>query len=454
MNTLSSYSVAHVPITGKRYLQLKIETTATSGPPTGPGNGDTCTELAPTCDSSSNACGFSFTNTNCKGSCSDIGTACDVGVCDSLLKRCLCEPKCKFESEVKCGEPIGLNGCGTECSGLGTKCDVGKCNVLTKECSTCKDTCASLGYSCGVHDVCGISTDCNPCPLGQTCNAAAKCVKDCEDTCSTLGYNCGTHTICGKEVTCGSCSNGKVCSSGICGEGKIIKIEDIPLTVPVIGKIGCTPSPACSDFGECSSNYNVNNLITGDQVSGIKTRECTDKNNCIANFVLKEPCILKQEVYTVNKVWCGKNYTEVRDASGKVLARLRSLADGKAVSVDFNLESEGYCPSCYDGIKNGDEIAVDCGGSCISCDYKKEKLVWYKDPKFLLFASLAFFLIFLISFSEVAMQTYRYYKDRILLHIFMRRYHGWKRKGYDASVLHRDYSAIKRHYDELKRRLN
>jgi hypothetical protein len=67
--------------------------------------------------------------------------------------------------------------------------------------SICTDTCASLGYTSGVHTICGVSVDCGV---------------PCTDTCASLGYNCGTHTICGASTNCGTCQTGYTCSSGTC----------------------------------------------------------------------------------------------------------------------------------------------------------------------------------------------------------------------------------------------
>jgi hypothetical protein len=38
----------------------------------------------------------------------------------------------------------------------------------------------------------------------------------CTDTCASKGYTCGVQSLCGARVSCGTCSSGKICSSGKC----------------------------------------------------------------------------------------------------------------------------------------------------------------------------------------------------------------------------------------------
>ena len=51
----------------------------------------------------------------------------------------------------------------------------------------CEDTCASLGYVCGTHDVCGVSVNCpNTCDGTQFCNDDSQC----EQTCASQSGTC------------------------------------------------------------------------------------------------------------------------------------------------------------------------------------------------------------------------------------------------------------------------
>ena len=42
----------------------------------------------------------------------------------------------------------------------------------------------------------------------------------------------------------------------------------------------CSPDWDCGDWGDCLFDYNLNNLISGEMLSGKKMRICSDKNNC------------------------------------------------------------------------------------------------------------------------------------------------------------------------------
>ena len=68
------------------------------------------------------------------------------------------------------------------------------------------------------------------------------------------------------------------------------------------------------------------------------------------------------------KKWCNKDYIELLDKDGKVVARIEQGKSGLSyVNVFINVNGKGYCYYCHDGVKNYDEEGVDCGGSCDSC---------------------------------------------------------------------------------------
>jgi len=116
------------------------------------------------------------------------------------------------------------------CSGLTTQssCTPSGCtwNPIYGTCTDipCTETCANLGYDCGIRTVCGVDTDCGTCPEGETCSYYywgapyyryfANCV--CTDNCSSLDYQCGDFTFCGVSTNCGTCQTGYTCSSGQC----------------------------------------------------------------------------------------------------------------------------------------------------------------------------------------------------------------------------------------------
>jgi len=102
----------------------------------------------------------------------------------------------------------------TECGkGFFNSCDEQECRALAlqlkKKCAyisgtckedttgtiTCKDTCSSLGYKCGIQTVCEKSQDCGICNVaGQTCNSMGQCVTTGSAICTSGQTKCESTT--------------------------------------------------------------------------------------------------------------------------------------------------------------------------------------------------------------------------------------------------------------------
>jgi hypothetical protein len=108
----------------------------------------------------------------------------------------------------------------------------------TVEAGTCHlQSCASLGYTCGLNaDGCGGTVDCGTCTGLDFCggggyskcghpaaDAAVTCPPGTPTTCQKLGYDCGPAADgCGGLLQCGTCSGGDFCGGGgfnRCGDG-------------------------------------------------------------------------------------------------------------------------------------------------------------------------------------------------------------------------------------------
>jgi hypothetical protein len=122
---------------------------------------------------------------------------------------------------------------------------------------SCKpQTCAGLGYNCGVNgDGCGGTVNCSKCSGADVCGVGgySKCgnptvtaggLPACTPTtCSALGYNCGkAGDGCGNVIDCGPPDCGGV---GICGGGGFDKCGGI--ATPEGGTV-CVPG-TCASFG-------------------------------------------------------------------------------------------------------------------------------------------------------------------------------------------------------------
>jgi cysteine-rich repeat protein len=102
-------------------------------------------------------------------------------------------------------------------------------------------TCAGLGYVCGDwwSDGCpgGETLDCGDCTDPEVCNSSGQCVApgECTDTCLSLGYECGIWDIC-DGLDCGNCTvlygSGYTCNNAtgqcesLCGNSVIDEGEE------------------------------------------------------------------------------------------------------------------------------------------------------------------------------------------------------------------------------------
>ena len=195
-------------------------------------------------------------------------------------------------------------------------------------------------------------------------------------------------------------------------------------------------------------NYDITKIISGISSRGTKSRICKNLNGCSADFMEFRNCDFKVPIIVDTRRWCNNEYSEIRDMEGKVLARLKKNNEtGKQESFDisFNLVSEGYCAYCYDEAKNYDEEEVDCGGSCISCEEKKNGKV-YAILKTSIINSWAVFAVF---FALLATALAYSVKDVTAAYKagqmdeLLRKYQRWKREGFDVSVLEGDIPSDK-----------
>ncbi len=155
-----------------------------------------------------------------------IGCAC-AEVDDS------CQPICNGR---ECG-PDGCGGVCGQCSDFGTQCVNGGCQTIS-----CTPDCE--GKNCG-DDGCGGS--CGTCWNGMICqNSSGICTNECKPNCDEK--QCGDD---GCGGTCGSCSNGYVCRNGVCSNPSEC-IADC--TDKVCGDDGCGSScGTCSNGFLCYS---------------------------------------------------------------------------------------------------------------------------------------------------------------------------------------------------------
>ncbi|MGC9310013.1 MAG: hypothetical protein ACP5D2_04950, partial [Candidatus Nanoarchaeia archaeon] len=316
------------------------------------------------------------------------------------------------DDEIICSHDCESGETETQCSGN---------NVEQRSCTTDSDGCRVWGDW----------------QLMETCSSEEQCVNG---QCQPLPPEC---------VDDSDCPNGYECVNDEC------QLEDIPANetpdeVPddleQVGAVGCSSNFVCEEWSECQGEYSLNDLISNQEMSGTRTRLCTDQNNCLANFIEERSCSLQQEVVIEEKTWCNEEYTEVRDKNtGEILARLKG--EQEVLNVNLNLAGEGYCPYCFDNEQNYDELGVDCGGSCIPCTEVEQPLGISLFDKIKSLSRLFWFwaILFLLSIGAlVKLIGYNIALIKSETSNLLNQYKRWKRKGYDVGVLERDLKGLKK----------
>merc|ERR1719197_2333462 len=202
---------------------------------------------------------------------------------------------------------------------------------------------------CSVGEACGSVGHCssNICTGAGLCASSATCTDSAQNQGETdvdCGGPCGTK--CAISQGCSSdtdCVLGSVCDSNV-----------------------CTPAPTCSDGiknqaetdidcgGPCATKCALTKgcSVNGDCVSGA---ECSDSNVCVPEPTCSDGI---------------KNQAETDIDCGGPCATKCALTKGCERRIDCGDSatcSSGVCVpdnTCSDGVKNGGEADVDCGGSC------------------------------------------------------------------------------------------
>ena len=320
--------------------------------------------------------------------CASLGYTCGAAGdgCGNVLQcgTCTAPQYCGGGGFEKCGGSTGVGSDGgvlctpTTCTALGYTCGIaadGCGNAL--QCGTCTDpqycggggfdvcggnnglapdggvvckpeTCASLGYTCGVSgDGCGGTLNCGTCTSPQYCGGGGfnLCGGDnglgadggvlcTPTTCAKLGYNCGPASDgCGGLLQCGTCTSPQYCGGAgydVCGPTSIatcsgggsttltgyvydpannLPIYNALVYVPVGGVqtpttginttspvCGCSAPPAyASAYTTISGAFTLTNLPSGAAVTvvvqlGKWQRVFTQSvTSCVANTVSNSP---------------------------------------------------------------------------------------------------------------------------------------------------------------------
>ena len=287
--------------------------------------------------------------------CNDAGV-CEASDCDNGIQD-------THETDVDCG--------GADCPDCGPG---GAClqdeDCTSEICDPDAMTCSAAACDDGVQN--GDETDqdcggsCPPCPNGADCMTGSDCASmSCDvDTCVAASCDDGIHngqetdTDCGGPVCdpcddMGECDDGDDCASGVCDTGMCV-------------------APTCDDGVENGDETDVDCGNSCGQTCEVGER-CDDGGDCIEEVCEFTVC---SEPDCFDGVHNGDE-TDI-DCGGPECAPC-DPDQGCAMDSDC---AEGVCdemtgacldPVCDDGVKNGDETDVDCGGpDCGACDVDEE----------------------------------------------------------------------------------
>jgi hypothetical protein len=339
---------------------------------------------------------------NC-GACGNVcapGLHCVGGACSCPFGASLCfspttgAPYCTDLSTdpYNCGQcanvcPQGMTCSGGVCVGAcsapKTLCPKGSCVDLSSDplnCGACGTVCPQ-GYRCS-------GGKCQPvCPPQQT-NCGGACVDLSSDpnNCGACGVVCPTGQMCVAGVCQPSCPTGYTVCNGAC-----VDLSSSILNCGACGHACDAPNAvmACVNgacvIQACNYGYADCNNQGGD---GCEVNVLSDPNNCggcgircVTGGTTIQQCI-KGVCMSVTPS-CGDgirngNETDV-DCGGGVCP---PCADFRQCRVGADCQSgvcvNGICqaPTCFDGVQNGTETDIDCGGgSCAPCSFGEKCLV-------------------------------------------------------------------------------
>ncbi|MDO8460661.1 MAG: hypothetical protein Q7S74_06115 [Nanoarchaeota archaeon] len=178
---------------------------------------------------------------------------------------------------------------------------------------------------------------------------------------------CFPEYICGPWGGCADGLQVRTCSDKACGRRNIIERRFCDKN--------CVPQISCTTWGACTYTQKTDDLFKGKiSFDGYHTRFCKDTTSCADDFAEEEKCEESYNLEIRNIVECGRPYLAAIDpASQRPLAKINLDSwNISRLDIIFSQDYSLYCPTCYDGVQDGAEGGIDCGGQCKSCAYKSQ----------------------------------------------------------------------------------
>jgi hypothetical protein len=278
------------------------------------------------------------------------------------------------ETDVDCG--------GTNMAHICNPCADGKRCLVARDCldgvcaagvcaaPTCNDGVRN-GRESGVD--CGGATMCPRCADGQSCTASSDCANGSCDaptmTCMSAAATCsdGIQNSTETDVDCGGTNMAHICSA--CADGKRCLVDRDCLS-------GVCVAGVCA-VATCGDGIR-NGGETGVDCGGPTTcRRCLPGEGCTSAMDCENAnCDLGMMRCAVTTASCGDGILNGSETDVDCGGACPACPDGAHCRLDADCASglcgAGICAtaaSCTDGVQNGNETDVDCGGSCPPCAF-------------------------------------------------------------------------------------
>jgi hypothetical protein len=236
--------------------------------------------------------------------------------------------------------------CGTEYSDWSTSCTFVAGDATSSSClntESVQPTCSD-----GIQNQGETGIDC-----GGPCRACATCFDGIQNQDET-GVDCGG--VCSACPTAESCEvpSGLYVSS-ITRSSARLNWTAVSGAITYVVQIKLSGSTAWYSFSTGSSYLTIRGLSNGFDYDWRVYTQCD-----IGSSDWAEACTFIAGVATSGQCISGTN------PEGGVATCDDGVQNGDETGVDCG-GSCAACPTCFDGIQNGDETGVDCGGSCGVC---------------------------------------------------------------------------------------
>ena len=258
------------------------------------------------------------------------------------------------------------------------------------------------GNACTIDSCQGTSGEHAPAPAGTPCDGGKECdgFGSCctAATCEALGKNCGGFSNgCGKSLFCGDCAPGDTCGpavTGVCGcTDGIQNGSETGVDCGGVCPNSCALGIPCAGPADCANGFCVDGFCCN-SACGSACKACSQAKTGVANGTCADvlagtdpdgDCTADAVSSCGQTGQCSAGACEIYPAGtvcapgscSNAMASAADLCNGSGTCVDGGAQAcaapyvcgGATCQSCSDGVKNGNETGIDCGGggACAAC---------------------------------------------------------------------------------------